>query len=185
MIRTTLDFPHQPGFPGIWRPFGHRGLRVTFRHSRTQAASRLLGGVLLAAALALPAVASELAEDAPAAVKTHGEIEIAVAGTQMRVGTVRVNLYASKEAFLESEDAQAEVAVADEGASVVTFRDLAQGSYAAVAYQDINGNGKLDRGLYAVACLVSRWNLWDFQTAWCRFFPPQTLKMRPSRLQRA
>jgi len=129
---------------------------VTFRHVTGKAASRLLGGLLLATPLAVPVVASEVIEDAPvaavvaSAVVTSGQIEIAVDGTQARVGMVRVNLYASKEAFLEREDAQAEVAVADQGASVVTFTDLAPGTYAAVAYQDINGNGELDRGLFGI-----------------------------------
>jgi len=105
---------------------------------------------VLATPLALPAFASEVAEQLPAPEAPSGQIEITVDGTQARVGTVRVNLYASAEAFLEREDAQAEVAVSDEGASVVTFSDLAPGTYAAVAYQDINGNGELDRGLFGI-----------------------------------
>lgn len=63
---------------------------------------------------------------------------------------MRVNLYASKASFLEHEDVQAEVIVAEEGASQVIFSDLAPGDYAAVAYQDLNGNGELDRGLFGI-----------------------------------
>ncbi|GAB5502184.1 DUF2141 domain-containing protein [Pyruvatibacter sp.] len=105
----------------------------------------------LAAALVLPVQAEDgLATASLTAPALPGVLEIAVDGTKAGVGTVRVNLYASKAAFLKQEDAQAEVAVPEDGASKLTFADLAPGEYAAVAYQDLNGNGELDRGLFGI-----------------------------------
>lgn len=105
----------------------------------------------LAAALVLPVQAEDgLATASLTAPALPGVLEIAVDGTKAGVGTVRVNLYASKAAFLKQEDAQAEVAVPDDGVSQLTFADLAPGEYAAVAYQDLNGNGELDRGLFGI-----------------------------------
>ncbi|MEO0963075.1 MAG: DUF2141 domain-containing protein [Pseudomonadota bacterium] len=101
---------------------------------------------------AAPVQANESVAAAEASVVSAptGQLEIAVDGTTAGVGTVRVNLYASEGSFLKQEDVQAEVAVPDEGASQVVFDDLAPGKYAVVAYQDLNGNGELDRGLFGI-----------------------------------
>jgi len=77
-------------------------------------------------------------------------LDVELSGTEPGEGTVRVNLYASEESFLEQEDAQAAVDVPADGAPVVIFEDLAPGTYAVVAYYDVNQNGKLDRGLFGV-----------------------------------
>lgn len=121
------------------------------KNTSTRRLAGLLVALPLAAALALPVQADQGldATDLLASALT-GQLKIAVDGTKAGVGTVRVNLYASKASFLEHEDVQAEVIVAEEGASQVIFSDLAPGDYAAVAYQDLNGNGELDRGLFGI-----------------------------------
>lgn len=128
---------------------------MTVWQKTTKNTSGRLAGLLLAlplaAALVLPVQASEspvAADLTDAALPSL--LEIAVDGTKAGVGTVRVNLYASKAAFLKQEDAQAEVVVPEEGVSQLTFTDLAPGEYAVVAYQDLNGNGELDRGLFGI-----------------------------------
>ena len=151
----SVKLIHQSVFRAFDDYSGKRGHRVTFRQISIRAASRLLGGSLLAASLALPAFAvDEQALDVPADMSAEkqmeGRIDISVDGIQGRSGTVRVNLYASADAFLAQEDAKAEVAVMEDGVLVVSFTDLAPGSYAFVAYQDINGNGELDRGLFGI-----------------------------------
>lgn len=129
----------------------------------TNNASQRLAGLVVAVPFAIalvtvpaaPAqandgVATAEVSDVSTASALPGQLEIAVDGTTAGVGTVRVNLYASKTSFLEQEDVQAEVTVPDEGASQVVFDDLTPGKYAVVAYQDLNGNGELDRGLFGI-----------------------------------
>lgn len=126
----------------------------------TKNASKLLAGLVMAVPFAfalaiVPAAPVQANEglataDTPTASALPGQLEIAVDGTTAGVGTVRVNLYASTASFLKQEDEQAEVTVPDEGTSQVVFSDLAPGKYAVVAYQDINGNGELDRGLFGI-----------------------------------
>lgn len=133
---------------------------MTVWQKTTKNTSNLLAGLVMAVPVAAALVAVPAgpvqANEGGASVEISnasaptGQLEIAVDGTTAGIGTVRVNLYASKASFLKQEDVQAEVAVPDEGASQVSFGDLAPGAYAVVVYQDLNGNGELDRGLFGI-----------------------------------
>jgi len=80
----------------------------------------------------------------------HVALDVTVDGTTETTGSIRVNLYASEDAFLEQEDVQAEADIGSDGNSLVSFANLMPGTYAAVAYHDVNGNGQLDRGLFGI-----------------------------------
>lgn len=77
-------------------------------------------------------------------------LEVEVANTQAGRGAVRVKLYASEDTFLDVVDAQVEVGVPEEGVAKAVFEGLAPGEYAVVVYYDLNGNRKLDRGLFGI-----------------------------------
>ena len=59
---------------------------------------------------------------------------------------VRLNVYDSKEAFLEMAAVKHRGELDDTGLALVRFRGLEPGEYAFAAYLDENGDGKLNRG---------------------------------------
>lgn len=76
-------------------------------------------------------------------------ITVKVAGFHGTVGNLQVMVWKGPEGFpTEPEKAVAHKVVPVTGPRMeVTFSGLARGSYAVAAYQDVNGNGKLDRSL--------------------------------------
>lgn len=93
-----------------------------------------------------------------------GELRITVDGIRSPHGTVLIGLYDSpasfgkaveasaKEGFLIDPDRFAAVALRANAAlkSAVVFSNLGPGRYAAVAFHDENGNGKLDKNFLGV-----------------------------------
>ena len=93
-----------------------------------------------------------------------GELRITVDGIRSAHGTVLIGLYDSpasfgkavevsaKEAFLIDPDRFAAVALRANAAlkSAVVFSNVQPGRYAAIAFHDENGNGKLDKNFLGV-----------------------------------
>ncbi|MEY2669640.1 MAG: hypothetical protein RJA59_2278 [Pseudomonadota bacterium] len=102
----------------------------------------LLLGAGLAAAIPPPAPA------APGTVT----LVVAVEGLKDDQGRVQVALYASEDGFPtrpEKAIRQASVPISG-GRARAVFEGLAPGGYAAAAYHDENGNGKLDTGFLGI-----------------------------------
>jgi uncharacterized protein (DUF2141 family) len=64
-------------------------------------------------------------------------------------GMVKVTLYARESEFLK-RPAQVREAKSTGSEAVVMFENVPAGDYAAAAYQDVNGNGKLDRNFIGI-----------------------------------
>jgi uncharacterized protein (DUF2141 family) len=93
-----------------------------------------------------------------------GELRVTVDGIRAAHGTVLIGLYdspesfekavgaAAKEGFLSDPDRFGAVALRANAAmkSAVVFSNLEPGRYAAVAFHDENGNGKLDKNFLGV-----------------------------------
>ncbi|MCR6633064.1 MAG: DUF2141 domain-containing protein [Magnetospirillum sp.] len=95
-------------------------------------------GAAVAAAVAVGAGSGALA----------AELEVVVRGIAHDQGGLRVALYASPETFRKEKLALAvHTAPAVAGEMTVVFPDLAEGTYAVIAYHDENGNGDMDRFL--------------------------------------
>lgn len=77
------------------------------------------------------------------------DLSIEVSGHQTSGGKVRAALFNDAASFLGTPFKTAEV-VASGDPAVLVFRDLPAGVYAVSAYQDDNGNNKLDRGLFNI-----------------------------------
>jgi uncharacterized protein (DUF2141 family) len=88
---------------------------------------------LLAAMLLIPIAATP--EGAP--------IEVAVSGVRQAQGRVHVDI-CSEKLFLTSDCLYVAEAPAQVGTTIVTVRNVPPGRYAAQAFHDRNGNGKVD-----------------------------------------
>ncbi len=103
-----------------------------------------LAFVMLEIVLALPLV---LVTTAAAA----GELTIEVSGVAPGAGKVYVAVYDGPETFpTVGRQRTGQILEARGKSLTVHFKDLPSGQYAAVAYQDTNGNGKLDRNLFGI-----------------------------------
>jgi uncharacterized protein (DUF2141 family) len=95
-------------------------------------------------ALALPFV---LVATAAAA----GELTIEVLGVTPGAAKVYVAVYDGPETFpTAGRQRIGQILEASGKSLIVHFKDLPPGQYAAVAYQDTNGNGKLDKNLFGI-----------------------------------
>ncbi len=73
------------------------------------------------------------------------ELSVVVSGVSATQGTIRVALYQEAASFLDFEGvAAAAVAPAVEGQTLVVFKDLPPGKYAAALYHDANNNEAMD-----------------------------------------
>jgi uncharacterized protein (DUF2141 family) len=93
-----------------------------------------------------------------------GELRVTVEGIRSAQGTILIGLYDNRESFekaLEASDQEGflndpdrfgAVALRANAAmrSTVVFSNLEPGAYAAVAFHDENGNGKLDRNFLGI-----------------------------------
>ena len=78
-----------------------------------------------------------------------GTITVRLAGFADATGPVRVALVTSKH-FLADGATRAKAVAVQDGRAVCVFEDVPFGSYAVQAYQDRNGNGKLDRNFFGL-----------------------------------
>jgi uncharacterized protein (DUF2141 family) len=80
-----------------------------------------------------------------------GDFTIEISGITPNRGKVYVAVYDVPETFPVSGRQRAgQVVTPDDGQLTVHFEDLPPGRYAAVAFQDVNGNGKLDKNFLGV-----------------------------------
>ena len=108
-------------------------------HSTTSLRARLLASSVFA----LGSVAATAA--------FAGELVIEVSGAIPNRGKVYVALYDRAEAFpIDGRQLTGQILTADSAHLTVRFKDLPPGSYAAVAFQDLNGNGKLDKNFLGI-----------------------------------
>ncbi|MDP1614131.1 MAG: DUF2141 domain-containing protein [Sulfuritalea sp.] len=77
------------------------------------------------------------------------DLSIEITGHQPSRGKLRVALFGDSASFLATPLKTAESSAAADPALLV-FRDLPAGMYALSAYQDDNGNNKLDRGTFNI-----------------------------------
>jgi uncharacterized protein (DUF2141 family) len=75
-----------------------------------------------------------------------GDLTIEISGITPGRGQIYVAVYDRPETFPTAGQQQTGQILESSGQSlVVHFKDLPPGEYAAVAFQDVNGNGKLDK----------------------------------------
>lgn len=100
---------------------------------------RRLGGracaLLLAATVAYPAGAADLA--------------VEVQGVRSDQGNIRIGLFANPETFATDAGKIAEIVIVPQGGTARgAFADIAPGTYALAAYHDENVNRTFDKGLF-------------------------------------
>jgi uncharacterized protein (DUF2141 family) len=109
----------------------------------SQPAKSLQRGRGARVALALSAIA--------AAPVLAGYLTIEVSGVTPGRGQVYVAVYDQSETFpAPGRQRVGRILAADGGSLTVRFEDLPPGQYAAVAFQDANGNGKLDKNFLGI-----------------------------------
>ena len=72
------------------------------------------------------------------------ELIVEVEGVVIKKGTLYVALYNNEEDFLETPFLTQKIQI-EEFTKQLTFENLDPGEYAVTIYQDLNGNGKLDK----------------------------------------
>lgn len=79
-------------------------------------------------------------------------LEVTVTGLQSDVGEVRIAVFATTEGWPEQDAlATRRAAVKSSGRrATVKFDDLPAGTYAAIAFHDTDGDGKLTKGLFGI-----------------------------------
>jgi uncharacterized protein (DUF2141 family) len=101
---------------------------------------RMAGGLLAAV---LPYFAAAPAQ--------AGELTIEVSGITPNRGNVYIAVYDRPEAFpLSGHQRVGQVLASEDQHLTVHFEDLPPGQYAAAAFQDFNGNGRLDRNFLGI-----------------------------------
>lgn len=80
---------------------------------------------------------------------TAADLTIEVKGVTNDKGSVLAAIYDKKETWMKTSVGTAQAA-AKEGVVTLTFKDLADGEYAASLFHDENGSGKLDRDAFGV-----------------------------------
>lgn len=105
--------------------------------------------MVLGAAFAV--AGSALADSTPSAnlysLKADGPVAAVRTAFNAEPGqAVRVTIYDSEEAFLDTPFAKREGTINERGLAIVPLDDLKPGVYALAAYLDENGDGKLNRG---------------------------------------
>src|SRR5262245_44204094 len=110
----------------------------------SQPSNRVVKACVARALLALSAVTGATAVLA-------GDLTIEVSGVTPDRGKVYIAVYDRPEAFPTSgRQLVGQVLKAEDRHLTVRFKDLPPGHYAAVAFQDINGNGKLDKNFLGI-----------------------------------
>jgi uncharacterized protein (DUF2141 family) len=110
----------------------------------THVSSSSLGAHLARAWLALSLSAASSAALA-------GDLTIEVSGIIPDQGKVYIAVYDRPETFpATGKQLMGQVLAASDRHLTVRFTGLAPGRYAAVAFQDLNGNGRLDKNLFGI-----------------------------------
>jgi len=78
-----------------------------------------------------------------------GKLTLRVDKVQAGTGTIMVSLYDSAPSYFKRPVRVAQVP-ASPGATTVVIPDLAPGDYAITVYQDVNGNGQLERNPFGI-----------------------------------
>ena len=79
-------------------------------------------------------------------------LEIKMEGLIPEKGTIRIGLYNSAAAFKDEANpnhAQV-VSVGKNATQIITFEGLPEGKYLVAAYQDVNGNKKIDKNILGI-----------------------------------
>jgi uncharacterized protein (DUF2141 family) len=79
-------------------------------------------------------------------------LEIKMEGLIPEKGTIRIGLYNSAAAFADEANpnhAQV-VSVGKNATQIITFEGLPEGKYLVAAYQDVNGNKKIDKNILGI-----------------------------------
>ena len=84
-----------------------------------------------------------------AGLASAADLTIEVSGVESASGKIVVSVYKTAESFLKTPDASVAVAAAIPGV-VAVIRKLEPGEYAVSAYQDLNGNGQIDRSMFGI-----------------------------------
>lgn len=85
-----------------------------------------------------------------AVASAHGaELKLTFAPIEQATGKIRIAVYDSKANFMKTAVRAVEIA-AQLGGAEVRISDLPAGEYAVMAFQDLNGNNKLDTNLVGV-----------------------------------
>ena len=80
-----------------------------------------------------------------------GDLTVEVSGITPGRGQIYVALYDRPETFpAAGQQRTGQILQATEQSLIVHFKDLPPGEYAAVAFQDANGNGKLDKNFLGI-----------------------------------
>ena len=86
-----------------------------------------------------------------AAVAQAGELTIEVSGITPNRGQVYVAVYDRAETFpIAGRERVSQMLAPEDQHLTVHFKDLPPGQSAAAAFQDFNGNGKLDKNLFGI-----------------------------------
>jgi uncharacterized protein (DUF2141 family) len=111
--------------------------------SKPHCPTTLLGRLFASSVFAVATVAATAA--------IAGDLVIEVSGAIPSRGKVYVAVYDRAEAFpVNGRQLTGQILTPDGAHLTVRFKDLAAGSYAAVAFQDLNGNGKLDKNFLGI-----------------------------------
>lgn len=78
------------------------------------------------------------------------EVVISISGAEPVQSKVFIALYKGKDAFLESEELLRELDVNDRGEAGSISLSLKTGMYALAIFQDLNGNGILDKNMLGI-----------------------------------
>jgi uncharacterized protein (DUF2141 family) len=80
-----------------------------------------------------------------------GDLTIEISGITPGRGQIYVAVYDRPESFpTAGQQRTGQILPATEQSLIVHFKDLPPGEYAAVAFQDVNGNGKLDKNFLGI-----------------------------------
>jgi uncharacterized protein (DUF2141 family) len=78
------------------------------------------------------------------------DLELTIANLPQESGKVFVAVFNSAETFLKDDQRVAAVMLPARGGKARLVLDLPEGSYAVTAFQDSNGNGKLDTNILGI-----------------------------------
>jgi uncharacterized protein (DUF2141 family) len=129
-----------------------RGVRPSLEAPVPAAAATPPAAAIPTAAPILAAMAILASTAVLAATPTlAGDLTINISGIAPSGGQIYVAVYDRPEAFPTSgQQRTGQVLEANGPHVVVHFKDLPPGAYAAVAFQDVNGNGKLDKNFLGI-----------------------------------